>query len=361
MTRWCEGQLRPVAQWPQEKRVASDTGHRKLERVTADRAARERFGRDGFVVLPRYLSEDDLSAAVATLPVELPTADEFHDDFDPERSERFRDEFGGITTFPYTSTSLSLAAVHERLIDPRQLASWYRRPAGVLDRGVGETHGAADYDQPLHRDYLNHSLLVPDADQPPQQVEMFLYLCDVPVELGPSSYVPTELTADLPSLPNWYRRQDGVADDNQPRWVSEHGRPDLYERERRAAGPAGTVVAYSRRSTAGPHLASPGSRYTIHTNVRRGDADWMGRRAWVDTANTPRWRSLVTSATTRQLELFGFPPSGHRHWTDRTAAGLQQRYPGLDTDRWMKRQSLSPSRRTVRRAFSSRLVILAPR
>lgn len=306
--------------------------------MTAGDEASETFIRDGFVVLPRYLNDDDLSDAIAALTVEFPTADEFHDDVDPERNERFRDEFGGITKFPFTSTSLSLAAVHGRLID---LASSL---LGTDDlrvysiEGWAKYTGAADYDQPLHRDYLNHSLLVPQPDQPPQQVEMFLYLCDVPVALGPPSYVRTELTAGLPALPNWYPREDGVADDHQPRWVSEHGRPDLHEREQRAAGPAGTVVAYRietfHRGTA---LRLPrGARYTIHTNFRRRDADWIGRRAWLDTANTSRWRSFVVSATIRQLQLFGFPPPGHPYWTDRTAAGLRKRYPGLNTDPWTK-------------------------
>ena len=305
--------------------------------MTDEGAAREAFDRDGFVVLPRYLSEPDLSDAVAALPVEFPTSDELHDDLDPGRNARFRDEFGGITDFPWASTSLCLAAVHERLID---LASSLLRTPDLRVYSIeawAKYTGAADYDQPLHRDYLNHSLLVPDPHEPARQVEVFLYLCDVPVELGPPSYVPMGLTADLPSLPNWYPRHDGVADDHAPRWVSEHGRPDLYEREQRAHGPIGTVVAYRietfHRGTA---LHAPrGARYTIHTSFRRGDADWIGRRAWVDTANTPEWRSFVTSATTRQLSLFGFPPPGHRYWNDRTAAGLAQRYPGLDASRWL--------------------------
>jgi hypothetical protein len=45
--------------------------------------------------------------------------------------------------------------------------------------------GAADYDQPLHRDYLNHTLTVPTDDPRFRQLEMFVYLVDVPEELGP--------------------------------------------------------------------------------------------------------------------------------------------------------------------------------
>ena len=300
---------------------------------------KERFEREGFVVLPRYLGEADLEGAIGSLASEFPTAHEFHEDADPTRNERFRDEFGGITSFPFASPTLSLAAVHERLID---LASSL---LGTDDLRVysieawAKYTGAANYDQELHRDYLNHSLVVPAPEQPPQQVEMFLYLCDVPVELGPPSYVPTPLTAALPALPNWYPRRDAADDDHEPRWVSPTGRPDLYEREVRAAGPAGTVVAYRietfHRGTA---LVAPrGVRYTIHTNFRRADADWIGRRAWIDSANTPEWHAFVIRASPRQLQLFGFPAPGHAFWTERAATEVQQRYPGFDPDPWLRR------------------------
>ena len=65
------------------------------------------FRRDGFAILPGYLTPPELAGAVAELPREFPTAAEFHADADPARNERFRDEFGGITNFPFTSTALS--------------------------------------------------------------------------------------------------------------------------------------------------------------------------------------------------------------------------------------------------------------
>jgi len=82
--------------------------------------------------------------------------------------------------------------------------------------------GAADYDQSLHRDYLNHSLLVPAPDQAPAQVEMFVYLGDVPADLGPPSYVPVRHTRGLPALPNWYPIGPGVTDvGRHPYWSAE--------------------------------------------------------------------------------------------------------------------------------------------
>ena len=61
--------------------------------------------------------------------------------------------------------------------------------------------GAADYDQPFHRDYLNHTVLVPSADAPPSQVEMFVYLSDVAEDLGPIALLPRRHARDVPALP----------------------------------------------------------------------------------------------------------------------------------------------------------------
>ena len=74
------------------------------------------FEEDGFAVLPGYLTSQDLGPAIDELAGVFPTAAEFHDDVDPERNERFRDEFGGIVDFPFASPELSLLAVHPRLV-----------------------------------------------------------------------------------------------------------------------------------------------------------------------------------------------------------------------------------------------------
>lgn len=149
--------------------------------------------------------------------------------------------------------------------------------------------------------------------------------------------MPSKFTAELPALPNWLPRDDGIVDEQHNGGVSKRGRPDLYDIELRAAGPGGTVVAYRietfHRGTA---LVAPrGARYTIHANFRRADSDWIGRRSWVECANKPGWHAFVTSATSRQLQLFGFPPPGHQYWSQRTVEGLQQRYPGFDPRPWL--------------------------
>jgi hypothetical protein len=295
-----------------------------------------RWDQDGFVVCPKLLPIAELAPGCAELGLLFPTADEFHDDADPSRNARFRDEFDGITNFPFVSAALSRLSVHPSLIE---LATAL---LGTDDLRVysieawAKYTGAADYDQPHHRDYLAHTLLVPTHDPRFREVEMFLYLTDVPRTLGPPSFVPRRITCDIPALPNWYPRQDADVDPDHPTWGSPTGRPDLYDEEVSAEGPAGTVVAYALDTFhRGTQLTEPrGARYTLHVTFRAGTSDWTSRRAWTDKANTVEWHAFVTSASIRQLELFGFPARGHPYWTSETLAGMALRYPGLDPSSW---------------------------
>lgn len=138
-------------------------------------------------------------------------------------------------------------------------------------------------------------------------------------------------------MPNWFPPSDGHADVEHADWVSAEGRPDWYEHEVRATGPAGTVVAYRIETFhRGTDLRSQrGSRFTIHTNFRRATSDWIMRRAWTDSANSgSAWTDFVVAASPRQLQLFGFPPPRHPYWTSSTVEAIQRRYPGLDPAVW---------------------------
>lgn len=289
---------------------------------------------DGFVILPEYLSAEDLAPALAELESVFPTATGFHDGTDPRRSRFLDDEFNGIDSFPFRSVELSLLAVNDRLV---RLAA---RLLGDSDLRIYSAEawakftGAADYDQPLHRDYLNHTLLVPSGADAFQQLEMFVYLVDVPEGLGPPHLVSRSHTRDLPARPNWYHR--AVAEPDRDGFVSPTASPELYEAEVSGAGPAGTVVAFQpgtfHRGTA---LRTPGgARYSMHLNYRPAGVEWAQRHGWADRSHEPGWYGFVSRATPEQLTLFGFPPPGHRYWTPDTIAGVAQRYPDLDLTPW---------------------------
>jgi hypothetical protein len=292
-------------------------------------AVTAQWGDQGFVILPELLSQDDLAPAVAELGLMFPSAGGFHDGSDPRRSRFLDDEFNGIDSFPFASVEVCLLAVHPKIID---LASSLLGTDDIRMYGAeawAKYTGATSYDQELHRDYLNHTVLVPSTEFP--QVEMFVYLVDVPEELGPPHLVPRQRTSDLPATPNWFPRSGpGYGD-----FVAA-GSPALYEHEVSAAGPAGTVVAFEAGTFhRGTELRLPGgARYTMHLNFRRSCDDWALRSGWAVESHKQEWYSFVPRASARQLSLFGFPPPGHPYWTPETLAGMALRYPGLDLSPW---------------------------
>ncbi len=299
--------------------------------------ARVGWEADGFVVMPRYLSAEDVSAAVRDIRALFPTADEFHTDPKTPTYAHLRSEFGGIVEFPFAGVELSLLSVHPALT----------KLAGVLlgteDLRVysieawAKYTGAADFDQHHHRDFLNHTLLVPSGDVRYRQVEMFVYLSDVPPELGPPAFVPRRYTEDLAAIPNWLPRQAGAPqDEEQHRWISPDEHQELYDVEVSAAGPAGTVVAYTNATFhRGTALTRPRAvRYTLHVNYRPAAVEWAARHSWVEHANSQAWHDFVARASPRQLAMFGFPPPGHPYWTASTLADTKLRYPNLDLTPW---------------------------
>lgn len=298
-------------------------------------AARETWLDDGFVVLPAYLPADVLEPAVRGLGRMFPTGDEFHDGVHPERNARFvGDEFDGIDSFPFASLALNRVPVCDALVT---LASALLDTPDVRlysAESWAKYEGAADYDQALHRDYLNHTILVPSREPAFRQLELFVFLCDVTAELGAPRMVPrSHVTDELPARPNFFPRAD--PDHHEDGFVSR-GRPDLYADEVPATGPAGTVVAFQPQTLhRGAAITRPrGSRFTMHLNYRPAAAEWAQRHAWADRSHDPRWYEFVEQADAWQLELFGFPAPGHPYWTTETLAGVAERYPGLDMRPW---------------------------
>jgi len=288
---------------------------------------------DGFVILPGLIPVDELKPAVGELDLLFPSAEGFHDGTDPRRERFIGDEFAGIDTFPFGSTEINLLAVHHRLVGLAE---------ALLDDGDIQIYaaeawakytGACDYDQDLHRDYLNHTILVPSTTPGCRQVEMFVFLHDVPDELGPPHLVSRRHTADLPAVPNWYLRAGRQSD---WRFCDDSGSPDLYAAEVSAAGPAGTVIAFEPGTFhRGTQLTAPrGVRYSMQVGFRPSSLQWGQRVSWAMQSFTSEWVDFVGRATARQLQAFGFPPPGHPYWTPETLAGMAQRYPELDLSPW---------------------------
>jgi hypothetical protein len=277
---------------------------------------------DGFVVLRGYLDDQDFKTAQYDLSGIFPSAEEYHQDPDAEHHQPFHGSgFGGNFHFPFPTVALSRLVVHDKLL---ALAEAFLDTDDIriyMGQLWAKYTGAASYEQEHHRDYVNHTPLVPSSEVRWRGLEMFIWMNDVPEDHGPTQVVPLPVTAGVPALPRSYDRSQ---------------RPDFYEAEQSAAGPAGTVLVYTTDTFhRGTEFKAPrAARYSLHINYRRADNPWTTRQGWGERSMQREWAPFVEQATPRQLELFDFPPPGHPYWTAETIEGIKVRYPGLDTSPW---------------------------
>ena len=287
---------------------------------------------DGYVILPGYLPAAELAPAIQELDLLFPSADGFHDGTDPRSARFIGDEFAGIDSFPFAAPQLNLLAVHDRVL---ALAGALLDDDDIHLYGAeawAKYTGACDYDQDLHRDYLNHTILVPSTTPGCRQVEMFVFLNDVPEELGPPHLLSRKHTADFPAVPNWLLRPGRESTDR----FTAAAEPGLYEAEVSGAGPAGTVIAFEPGTYhRGTQLTAPrGARYSMQLCFRPSSLQWGHRVGWAVQSYTHAWVDFVSRAGARQLQTLGFPPPGHPYWTPETLAGMALRYPKLDLRPW---------------------------
>ncbi len=265
----------------------------------------------GYARVPGFLAADRLAAARAALWKIFPTPEAYF--ADPALHAKFgKSQFAGIRYLPYDDRSLDLLPVDPDLVDAAE------RFLGGPEIDLYKVElwakyaGAIDYDQPHHRDYGNHTLVVPTLDRP--QLTTILLLSDVTESDGATRAVPLEHGAHLPFTP----------------MILEPG--DLRAHEEALTGAAGTLILYQTHvfHRGANFTRADASRFIIMADFkRRGDA-WTGKMAWPDQAIRKGWSEALAAMSVRQRDLFGFPPPGSDYWTAATVAGVQARYPGMD-------------------------------
>ncbi len=240
----------------------------------------------------------------------------------PTATRPYRDdEYGGLLTFPFASVELCLLAVHPSLVGWPALCSRTDDVRIYSAEAWAKYTGAARYEQAHHRDFLNHTVVVPSDDPAHRNLELFVFLHEVDEDLGPTHVVSTSRTEHLPLLPH------GGAIDRIPtstsRDVSRRTCRDRPGLPRRDGAP---------RHRADRRRAAPATRCTA-ASARRPTSGWAGR-VGATAPSTLRGSRSSTGPSVEQLALFGFPPPGHRFWTPHTLDALEVRYPGLDTAPW---------------------------
>jgi hypothetical protein len=286
-------------------------------------AYRSRWEDDGWCVIPSAIPPDDLDAAQKAVAYLFPTSEEMDSGVSTERTDPWRTTFDAKwPEFPYRSRSLNRLPFHDVVLD---IATSFLQSKDlrlymsvITAKYANQSSG---YNQLLHADFPNHSILVPQVGERYPQLELFIYLTEVSSANGATRMVSR-------------RRTSGIPVEQHTLSYAEY--PELYEDPGEAAGPAGSIVAYRpdvyHRSV---DLTGPGvCRIMMHVSYRLAEAEWSQYQAWALKGFSPEWHSFVQASGPRELALLGFPSPGHPYWTEESVARVNARYPGLDMSAW---------------------------
>jgi hypothetical protein len=279
----------------------------------------------GFCLVEGFLTREELERAEAALSLHFPTREEYF--ADPATHAAYSgSQFAGVLEFPYRSWDLNHLAFHPDLVDAAERYLGTRELHLYKVELWAKYAGAANYDQPLHRDYGSHSLVAPRTDGRYQQLTTFIYLSDVTAADGPTHLVPFD---------------DGKAVPFTPLYLPFGAMADA---EVAATGPAGSLLIYrSDILHRGSDISGHGhARFSILADYQARGTTWAGKMSWPKQA-PDRWAKLMPQANVRERDLFGFPRPGDPYWNDQTIADVAARYPGMDMTPYLPGRPADPS------------------
>jgi hypothetical protein len=275
----------------------------------------------GFLVVEGFLDHDELAAAQDALWLHYPRPDEYFAD-PAAHAWLATEQWAGIVGGPWRSWSLNRLAFHPDLVDLAE------RFLGSTDLRLYEAElwakyaGAVEYEQRHHRDFVNHTIVVPKRSEPATQLLAWILLSDVGEADGPTKVVPLPAGEDVPYWPT-----PGHHD------ITNHLPDGLFaDEEVSMTGPAGTLFAFRSDvlHRASAMTADRSSRFALLADYDVWGPRWTGRVCWADRATGPNWFEVVERATPRERALFGFPAPGDPYWDEQTLADTQMRYPRAD-------------------------------
>jgi len=282
--------------------------------------------RDGVVVIPDFFTPDEVTAVTA----------DFQQVFDRSGADaalvkrkdgeagRFNPaQFIGVQSVPVDcSPVLNLMGVHPALIDFAKQALNTDEVYLYQCQAWGKFTGEADYDQPFHCDYVNHTLTAPSDDETQNSVTFICICSDVTEAHGPTHYVTRPDAATIVG-------PEGTLTGDPALQTA------LREHERSAAAPAGSLFVYGidiyHRGT---NLTAPGGhRYVMTVCFKAAKNDAINFVAW-PFMHTKPWHIIFDHATPDQLACFGVQRPGDPFWTETTLRRAQLRYPNWDLTPW---------------------------
>lgn len=262
----------------------------------------EHWREHGYVVVPDFLTADELEAAHRNLRAYFPTREEL--DAEPLRYRNLQT----MVEFPYVGDALNDITMHAELVTfaERALGTSDIMLSGSLlwaKYAVAPAPGERAVDT-VHADYPAVSLVYP---RPHDRVSVILYYSDVTSENGPTYvYSSLDVRGGSPIRPE----------------LNSGGTPIHV-----AAGSLliKTITTFHRGSA----LRS-GARFTHHMGYRAASDQWLWYAHAQRLGATSEMQRFITRASPRQRALLGFPPPGHGYWNPETIEGTAAMYPGID-------------------------------
>ena len=278
--------------------------------------------RDGAVILDRLIDPADIVAVRADCDTLFAGREGQSGAINRKTGESIgafdEAQFRNQAQLPFAaSPAINLVGLHPRLIAFAKAALGVEHVHLYQCDAWAKYTGEADYDQPFHCDYANHTLTVPSDNPAERTVNCMIYVTDVTNDLGAIHYVANPQADAIVG-------RDRLALPDTPQLA-------LKAHERSGAAPAGSVFAYSIDTYhRGTNLTRPGGhRYTITASFKAAGNEMVARTAWPIHFMRP-WKKLIYHASPEQLACVGIPLPGDPFWTTTTIARAQARWTDWD-------------------------------
>ncbi len=287
----------------------------------------EQWRSDGAVMIEKFFSAEEVAAVQSDFQAVFRRTEGGEHALDVKREGEIghfnQAQFATFEAIPLEcSPALNLIGVHSDLVSFAKEALQSEAVHLYQCQVWAKFTGDADYDQPFHCDFVNHTLTAPAEDDHLNSVTILCYFSDVTEEHGPAHFVPRPESLRVAG-----------AEATLDRDVAEQLRIQSALREvaRSSAAPAGSIFAYGidvfHRGT---NMTIPGGhRYAVMVCFKAAGNDTIGYHAW-PFHHTKPWDRIFDHATPEQLACFGVKLPGDPFWTPLTLQRAQSRYPNWD-------------------------------
>ena len=251
----------------------------------------DELSENGFVIIDRYIPDDQCAQMAAALRRILNPWDEVKDDPPKERT--------ACHYFPYSEQILNQSIVDWEAICFSQ--KW-----------LGTTHVLYRPGISIVR-YPGFKSRVREAH----------------IDNGNNSLLPVNGVREYGQISSWYFPED-VGPDNAPMRIVPREFGDDLSKCNYLTVPGNTQMIFNTHiwHSATVFQGDEGQRYSVNRIYGRADHYWEGVHSYTNQGRNERIGRFIGTLTARERELFRFPPVGNPYYTDKTLELLEAQYPG---------------------------------